>query len=266
MSIKRFIIRDLEPQHNAEYIANYFWNKKIAKVSSITILPYIIDGKILGIAYITIDSFCDSKATDNFIYHMEGVVGYIISHTDEEEDNFWVLEPNTHNQGELCVGEFTTNFMPEFFETYEDANNHICGEDELQYNYPIKDLKNNRYTVDEALSYLWILNLQWEQEKKRQIAEEIYEIDSAIKFHLMTECNEIHPTTIDYSEDLINIFSELREAEWMNFLSCQTSIPVRQSDFDFHAQKILYPSSPPGLQRREVATNLNELHILLHCT
>ena len=259
MTIKHIMIKDLHPLYNAEYIANYFWKKEIAKVSSITILPYIIGGNILGIAYITFDSFCDSEAAKDFIYHMTGVSGYLIQHSDAEENNYWVLEPNTHNKGCLNVGDFTTNFMPEFFETQEDVNDYICGEDDLQCKYPIKDLKNNRYTVDEALSYLWLLNLQWEQEtdpkKKREIAEQLYDIDSATKFHLMKENNEMNPMTIKYSEELIDVFGELGEIEWKNFLSWQSSPPSSRNEMigtNFLAK------SPPGLMRREVATSVDE--------
>jgi hypothetical protein len=39
----------------------------------------------------------------------------MFSHSDPEEDNIWLLEPNTHYYGELCVGEFTTKFTDDFF-------------------------------------------------------------------------------------------------------------------------------------------------------
>ena len=268
MSVKHIMIRDLEPQYNAEYIANYFWKKEIAKVSSVTIIPYILDGKILGIAYIEFDSFCETEAAAEFIYNMTGVVGYMIGHAEPEEENIWVLEPNTHNEGHLCVGEYTTTFMPDFFETYEDANYHLCSQEEFHEKYPIKGLKNNRYTVDEAISYLWVLNLQWEQEtdpeKKRQIAIEIYEIDTATKLHISWENNSIAPFTVEYSEELNDIFGELGEAEWRDFMSWQTSLPRPQretNEWHFQAQEMPFPP-PPGLQRREVAMSVDEYHIL----
>lgn len=268
MSVKRIMIRDLEPQYNAEYIANYFWNKKIAKVSSVTIIPYILDGNILGIAYIDFDSFCESEVARKFVKDMTICDGMMIGHAEPEEDNIWVLEHSTHNEGVFCVGEYTTSFMSDFYEKYEDADHHLCSEEELYDKYPIKGLKNNRYTVDEAISYLWVLNLQWEQEidpeKKQQIAEEIYELDSATKLYLMAEHDNIAPVTVEYSEELTDIFGELGENEWRDFMSWQMSlrVPRRETNkFHFHSNEIPLPPIP-GLQRREVAMSVDEYHIL----
>jgi len=268
MSIDRIMIRDLKPQYNAEYIANYFWKKEIAKVSSVTIIPHILNGKILGIAYIVFDSFCETDAAKDFVWHMTGVDLYMIGHAEPEEDNIWLLEPSDH-YGNFYVGEYTTIFMPDFFEKYEDADSHLCSEDkDLCNRYPIKGLHNNRYTVDEAISYLWVLNLQWEQEtdpeKKRKIAAEIYQVDSATKLYLMAEHDMSVPITIEYSEALCDIFGELGEKEWSDFVSWQSSLPAPQretNEWHFHSQEISLPP-PPGLQRREVAMSVDEYHIL----
>jgi hypothetical protein len=276
MSINRVMIRDLEPQYNAEYIANYFWNKEIAKVSSVTIIPYILGGKILGIAYIVFDSFCETEAAKDFIWHMTGVDAYIMAVDMPEEDNIWVLEPNTHNEGDLCVGIYTTNFMPDFFKTFEDADDHLCSEDEFYSKYPIKGEDNIRYTVDEAMSHLWTLNLQWEQEtdpeKKRQIGIKIYKLDTATKLYFMEEYYEDEPITFEYSEELTNLFGELGEEEWRKFMIWQTSLPTPQretNERNFQNNNIpeLYEQEtplppPPGLQRREVAMSIDEYQIL----
>ena len=133
MSINRIMIKNIESQYNAEYIANYFWTNEIAKVSSITLIPYILNEKILQIAYIEIDSFCDTEAASVFIYNMTEVETYIISHAEPLEANIWVLEHNTHNEGELCVGNFTTKFQADFFQTYEDADDYLCSEEAWEY-------------------------------------------------------------------------------------------------------------------------------------
>lgn len=273
------MIRELEPQYNAEYIANYFWSKEIAKVSSITIIPYILNDKILGIAYIEFDFFCETEAAKDFIWHMTGVEAFIIAHAEPVEDNIWVLEPNLHNEGNLCVGEFTTHFAADFFNQYENADDYLCSEDELCDKYPIKGSHNNRYTVDEAMSYLWVLNLQWEQEtdleKKDQIARELYQLDIATQFYLVTEFNDFNPETIEYSEELNAVFSELREAEWSEFITLQTSNtpPARETnDMHFHSGATYIPTlyddegslSPltPDSIRREVAMSVDEYNII----
>lgn len=118
MSIKR-IMFSTEPQFNAEYIANVFWSKGIAKVSSITLIPYIIDDKIMHTAYVEVDSFCETEEGKNFIKAMTECDGMMFLHAAPEEENIWVFEPNTHYPGELCVGNFTTKFEAEFFASKE---------------------------------------------------------------------------------------------------------------------------------------------------
>ncbi len=269
MSINRIMIRNLEPQYNAEYIANYFWKKEIAKVSSVTILPYILNFKILGIAYIVFDSFCETEAASEFIYNMTGVAGFMMAHAEPEDDNIWLLEPNTHNEGDLCVGSFTTVFDSKFFSNEDD---------ELFVERPINCF-NDSYTVDEAISYLWVLSLQWEQEtdseKKQRIAKEIYEIDSKTKAYLVMFHNEMSPTTIDYSEDLSAVMTEMMELEWKSYMLQQLSLPPpeRQTNRQYvnaeYPVPLLpedeyddFPLPPPPRLQREVAMSVDEYNIL----
>jgi hypothetical protein len=133
MSVNRIMISNIDPKYTAEYIANVFWRKDIGKVSSITLLPQIDGGEVSNIAYITFGSFCDSKSAKHFITDMTGVEGYMCGHNDPEEDNIWVLEPNTHHHGELCVGEFTTKFTDDFFARHSlDTTAAQVGEDEVE--------------------------------------------------------------------------------------------------------------------------------------
>ena len=264
MSNKRIVIKDLEPQYNAEYIAKYFWNKQIAKASSITILPYILNGKIKGIAYITFDEFCDSVSSKEFLYNMVGSDAYIICHSDYNENDLWVLEPNHHFDGDFCVSNHTVNFMPEFFEIYENSNYYLCSEDKFQDLYPIKGLYNNRYSLDEAISYLWLLNLQWEQEtnttKKKQIASEIYHIDSSTRFYIMTTNETDNPLTINYNKELTYIFDELAELEIKNYFTWRESLtPPQRETNDWHLQpETQFSSLLLSKDRREIAMSINK--------
>jgi hypothetical protein len=132
MFAKRIMIRDLESQYNAEYIANVFWGKCIARVSSITLIPYIIDDKITNTAYVEIDSFCETEEGRNCAKAMTFCDGMMIGHATPNEDNIWVIEPNTHYPGELCVGNFTTKFAADFFESKEEKSQQVV-EDEVVY-------------------------------------------------------------------------------------------------------------------------------------
>ena len=117
MSAKNIMITDIKPQFTAEYIANLLWKREIAKVSSITFIPQIQHGVISHIAYINIDSFCETESAYDFIHNMS--TGYFIFCHNESDvdnpDNLWILEKNTHNSGNLYVGPYTTAFAADFF-------------------------------------------------------------------------------------------------------------------------------------------------------
>jgi hypothetical protein len=117
MSAKNIMISDIMYRFTAQYIANVLWKREIAKVSSITLIPQIKNGEISHIAYIDIDSFCETKAAYDFVYNMSADC-FAFCHDEsnlKNEDNFWILQKNTHNSGNLCVGPYTTAFMPHFF-------------------------------------------------------------------------------------------------------------------------------------------------------
>lgn len=176
----------VESQYTQEYIANVFWRLHIAKVSSITLIPYLKNNEIYNIAYILIDDWCDSESAYNFIQRVKNPEreARIIHNSDED---WWPVQINTHNDGKMYVGTYTVTFDSEYFQ--RDVSS--CSDDELEY--PIKGLHNNNYTVDDALERIWFLN---------QVAEDFppsstrfYDIKSEIK-HLETEL-KIHNATLN---------------------------------------------------------------------
>lgn len=183
-SIMNLMILDLSPHLDAEYIANYFWKNNIAKVSAITIIPYEAEDPVLndihcdtGTAYIKIDSFCDTEAAKDFIYHMTGTSGYVCPHAMPEEDHTWCIKPNTHNDGNMRFEKYTTEFGPAFFEDHD--------EDYPETNYrPIQGLDNDYYTYDEAVERLWCLNqalmLETDSLEKKRLADEIKHFEATL--------------------------------------------------------------------------------------
>jgi hypothetical protein len=212
------MISDIKSQFTSEYIANVLWKREIAKVSSITLIPQIKNEEISYIAYIDIDSFCDTEVAYDFVCHMSAD-NFAFCHNEsdmENTDNFWIVEKNTHNSGNLHVGSYTTAFMPDFFEqeivqacagsefyrtelNYDDESDSLHtdldeeGEwhkvpeitisfseklqqhrneessnleesEEFRRNRPIKGLGNNYYSVDEALTHLWVINKNLDNE------------------------------------------------------------------------------------------------------
>lgn len=193
MSVKNLIINSIEGQYTAEYIANAFWNQRIAKVRKITLVPYIKKREIFSIAYIMVDEWCDSEMAYNFIQRLknESKEARIVHH----EEEWWAVELNTHNDGDIFVGPYTISFQSSYFETpifldveeaVEEAVEEEQNQEDEEYNpddweeynpddweprvgftkewaefhrrRPIKDINNIYYTVEEAEEQLWILS------------------------------------------------------------------------------------------------------------
>ena len=106
MTIKSIIINKVNTIYTADHIAFTLLIKEICHVSSITLIPQIDDADIYYIAYIDIDSYCDTEAAYEFIHHIKN--GIFTLHHDNDPDNLWTFQLNTHNFGGLSVGSFTT--------------------------------------------------------------------------------------------------------------------------------------------------------------
>lgn len=182
MSVKNLIINSIESQYTAEYIANAFWNQRIAKVRNITLIPYLRNREIYSIAYIKVDEWYDSEMAYNFIQRLknESKEARIVHH----EEEWWAVEINTHNDGEMYVGPFTISFQSSYFDKpiYPDQEEVVEEEynadDWEEYNAddweprvgfteewaefhrlrPIKDIHNICYTLEEAEEQLWLLS------------------------------------------------------------------------------------------------------------
>lgn len=111
------MILDVEPMYNQHYIAGLFWKQHIAKVKSITLIPYLKNNEILNMAYITIDEWCNNIIAHNFICRLndEDKEARIVY----EGDNWWPIKINTHNNGEMDVGDYTVKFTKDYFENLE---------------------------------------------------------------------------------------------------------------------------------------------------
>lgn len=206
MSAKNIMITDLKPQFTADYIANVLWKREIAKVSSITLIPQINNDIISNIAYIEIDMYCETEAAYDFVRHMFADF-FIFCHDEsdlENTDNFWILEKNTHNSGNLRIGSYTTAFAPEFFKydiveagsEFVDINPNFDDEsgyyscdseewEEFNRNRPIKGLDNVYYTIEEALQHLWVVNEDLDsdlpEEERLKLEAEMDHLENELK-------------------------------------------------------------------------------------
>lgn len=136
---KNVMITSMEPLYSQEpikhdYIATVFWEKHIAQVSKITILPYTKQDETYYMAYINIKEWCDTESAYNFIHRLNDPTKETrLVHRDDE---WWSVEINTHNNGELNVGNYTVNFDDSFFlrdpDNKEDDDDDHVEEEELE--------------------------------------------------------------------------------------------------------------------------------------
>ena len=166
MSNKSLMINCIESQYTQPYIANVFWGQAIAKVSSITLIPYIKNAEIYNIAYINIDEWCETEAAYNFIKRLKSVEKE--ARLVYDEDNWWPVQLNTHNNGELSVGDYTVSFESDYWVKNEVSSvscsyDETCSLTEDDEERPIKGLNGEYYTVEEAYNRVCVLNQQYEQ-------------------------------------------------------------------------------------------------------
>lgn len=198
------MISNIESQYTAEYIANIFWNQNIAKVSNITLIPYLKDSEIYSVAYIAVNQWCESEAAYNFIQRLKNPdkEARIVHH----EDNWWTVELNTHNNGNLEVGAYTEWFSSNYFtKKYVPSTcDDTCDDDEtvaytesedFSNQRPIQGLYDEHYTPEEAEAHLQKLKqdlvkayrLRVQDECLEELEYEISHFESELSIHRSVE-------------------------------------------------------------------------------
>jgi hypothetical protein len=100
----------VESRFTAEYIANAFWNQRIAQVKTITLIPYLKNTVMFQMAYVVIENWCDSEVAYNFIKRLQKAEGEgegevrLIHRTDE----WWPIQLSSYLIN-------TTRFPSSFF-------------------------------------------------------------------------------------------------------------------------------------------------------
>jgi hypothetical protein len=191
MSINSLMILSVESQYNQEYIANVFWKQHIAKVSSITLIPYLKNSEVYSIAYIVIDEWCDSEVSYNFIQRLNNPSRENrVIHKDE---NWWLVEINTHNNGDIYVGDYTLKFNSSYFvrnmcaksDEFVSSNeyqDYSCNDEEfdeliLQKPDPDKCIGNEYYFADKDIEQLRVLTQELEYLEDHTPYTMLYETD-----------------------------------------------------------------------------------------
>ena len=226
------MILEVNTKYTQEYIANVFWSLEIAKVSSVTLIPFLYESYIFNIAYIKIDEWFDSE----FVYELiqKFKTGEKVKIMNNKKYNeWWPVEINTHNDGDISVGAYTVTFDSSYFKKKEfedddetapcteidDDETAPCTEvdDEDCFNErPIKGLGNDYYSVTEALNLLW--DLQQKRKKlydtiKSQRDEQFMNIEDEIN-HFENELR-IHESILNSSNVTLRAAqAELFPSEW----------------------------------------------------
>lgn len=203
MSLKSLMIRSIETRFTAEYIANVFWKKEIAKVSAVTLIPQILNNHVSNIAYIDIEDYCDTESAYDFICRMKDDY-FIFEHY--YEDCCWIIEKNKHNNGDLNIETFTKLFNNQFYQSYNNEDGYLSDSSEHALIYPINDdyeeeegeiqefliqrpikgLSNDHYSIDEAYQYLHELKAAYASTKNNSrnfIQYEIKHFENEIRIH-----------------------------------------------------------------------------------
>jgi len=171
----------VESQYTQEYIANALWRQRIAKVSNITLIPYIRNLEVYSIAYIGINEWCDSEAAYNFIQRLKNPEGEarLVHHGDD----WWPIQLNTHNDGNINVGSYTVKFDSAYFKRAEPQT--PSGHEEEKLLEPIKGLRGEYYSVAEALARVWDLaaKLDYNCHIDCEESREICHLENELRIH-----------------------------------------------------------------------------------
>lgn len=142
MSIVSIVISRIEPKYTAEYIANVLWNSNIARVNSITLLPYLQGSDVFQRAYVNIAEWTDSEIAYNFIKRLNNVSKKTrLVHHDEL---WWPVKINFMIAGFYYIQPYTIVFPKSYFikpEPIEEEEGVIP-----------KYKSGGKYTVDQVIA------------------------------------------------------------------------------------------------------------------
>ena len=119
-SVNNLIINCVELQYSHHYIADVFWHKDIAHVSKVTLIPYLKNGKVFNLAYITIGQWSDQAY--NFIQRLKNPNNE--ARFVYNDDNWWSIKINTHNNGDIVVANYTIQFDEDY---YDQLDRRVVG-------------------------------------------------------------------------------------------------------------------------------------------
>ncbi len=207
-------VDDMQVTH--ERIANVFLDQGIAKVRSVTMIPNWTGNSETGnccwVAYILIDEWCNTEVAANFIARLKNpnVEARIVY----QDDNWWPVHLNTHNNGNLQVGSYTVTFDTYYYlqkkfasasdiddsdvESQADSDTEFDEEAawaEFKRQLPVRSTGADLY--DQILEQLRVLNHELESSERTET--EVNEICSEINT-LENELRIIDAANVEFPE------------------------------------------------------------------
>ena len=151
MDIKSIIISGIPIKYTHGFIAELFWNRKIAQIKSISSLSYVDGEHVYRRSYITIERFRDYEEAYCFIESLNDKTTPTCIQISWTEH--WQVHINHNNLDPDCL-YFTTTFPDSFFQRIEDGDDEEA-ECKLGCQDQDKVIKDNitgiKYTADEAI-------------------------------------------------------------------------------------------------------------------
>jgi len=206
MAFKFLMIPRVKTIYTADHIAFTLLTKEICHLSSITLIPQINDAdgdgeiynaEIYNIAYIDVSTYCDTENAYEFIHSIKN--GIYILHHDNDTENIWTIQLNTHNSGDLCLGHFTTKFPLKYYTSnYINSSSKDQDIDQDIDLTPIIGPDHLHYSVDDALLHFDLLIQQWHSVntafERRRIEHLIQHFDKELRIHHSVN-NSLHVTS-----------------------------------------------------------------------
>ena len=168
------MIQFVEFEYTAEYIANVFWRQHIAQVSNITLIPYLQNSDVFYVAYITIDHWVDSESAYNFVQRLknQGTEARLV----HSGDDWWAVKNNSHNSGELVVGNYTTIFDRNYYQNSDevavDVEEEEEYEEEYKEEYKEEEYKEEEYKEEDKEYYGWAVEEDYGWAVKEEVKED----------------------------------------------------------------------------------------------
>ena len=205
MSINSLMISRIPYQYTAEYIANVFWNQRIAQVSTITLFPYLHGEDVFQRAFVTIGIWSDSEVAYNLIQRLKD--GSKKSRIVHQDDLWWPVRINTNIAGFYYLDRYTTVFPENYFERPAAPATPVA---------PVAPVAPDAAKPDETTSeYSGSINIDYVNERLSFLR------------NIMSKYSLQDPMALMALQDIKNEIHSLEDILWLHFVKNSQNVTLR---------------------------------------